>query len=52
MLQRYRLFKQKTFESQDKFEIRMNEECRKGWKIVNLACQGSGLLIVLLEREA
>ena len=52
MLQRYRFLKQKTFESQEKFEIRMNDECRKGWKVVNLASYGSGFLIVLLEKEA
>lgn len=51
MLQRYRIFKPKAFESSTKFENRLNEEVRKGWRVINMVRYGSGFA-VLLEREA
>lgn len=52
MIQRYRFLRQKTFESIDKFELRLNEETRKGWKALNVSNSGGGTLLVLLERES
>lgn len=51
MLPRYRIFKQKPFEGVRKFEQRMNDEVRKGWRVISMTHnRGSGLM-VLLERE-
>ena len=52
MLPRYRIFKQKTFEGVRKFEQRINDEVRKGWRVVSMtnSHRGTGLM-VLLERE-
>jgi len=51
MIGRYRIFKQKTFESVAKFEVRLNEECVKGWRAISLSNDAAGILVVLLERE-
>lgn len=51
MIQRYRFFRQKAFESVDKFEIRLNDECRKGWRVVSITGNNAGL-VVMLERES
>lgn len=51
MLQRYRFFVQKAFESRQKFENRLNEETRKGWRAVSITGSGGGTLVVMLERE-
>ncbi len=49
-MNQYRLIKQKVFETTEKFETRLNDECGRGWRVVNLAGNGNGL-VALLERE-
>jgi len=51
MIGKYRFFTKKTFESMVKFEIRLNEECAKGWRAISLSNDPVGNTIVLLERE-
>lgn len=51
MIGKYRIFKQKTFESMSKFEARLNEECVKGWRAISLTHDAAGSVVVLLERE-
>lgn len=51
MIQRYRFLRQKAFESAQKYEARLNEETRKGWRAVSLTGGGGGTLVVLLEKE-
>lgn len=52
MLHRYRFFTQKAFESHTKFEVRLNEEVRKGWRAIGITGSGGGTLVVMLERES
>jgi hypothetical protein len=51
MIGKYRLLKKKTFESLEKFEARLNQECSNGWRVVSLASDSSYGLVALLERE-
>jgi hypothetical protein len=49
-MKKYLLFKKRMFESIEKFEERLNEECRKGYRPVSMATEPSSTLIVLLEK--
>lgn len=49
-MNRYRLIRQKPFESLTHFETRLNEECLRDWRIANLTGTSHGLT-ALLERE-
>lgn len=49
MNNKYRILSKKLFESTSKFEERMNEECRKGWKPTSISSD-NGSVIVLMEK--
>lgn len=49
-MKKYVLFKRKLFESLEKFEDRLNEECRKGYRPVAMMPEHGGHLVVLLEK--
>ncbi len=49
-MKKYRLIHRKPFESLPKYEARLNEECARDWRIINITGQGS-MLTALLERE-
>lgn len=51
-MKKYQLFKKKLFESVEKFEARLNEECRKGYRPVGIASESNGYLIVMLEKTS
>lgn len=46
----YKIVKRKAFESEAKFEARINEFSSLAWKAISLAMHG-GQLIVLMEKE-
>ena len=48
-MNKYKIFKPKVFQSLEKFERNLNEECRKGYKPISIASEG-GVLVVLLEK--
>lgn len=50
MAPKFRLLKKKAFESLEKFEIRLNDECQNGWRAISMSSD-NGTLIVLLERD-
>lgn len=43
----YKLFKQKVFESLEKFEKRLNEKCQQGWKPLSISTVDDGNIILL-----
>lgn len=47
-MEEYKYFRIKAFESHEKFESRLNEVCRQGWKQIAIA--GPQGLIVLLQK--
>lgn len=49
-MNRYRLIRQKTFESIENYEDRLNKECGTGWRISQFAGTPNAL-VALLERE-
>jgi hypothetical protein len=49
-MKKYVIFKKKLFESTDKFEDRLNEECRKGYRSISMTTEPNGSLVVLLEK--
>jgi hypothetical protein len=50
-MKKYQLFAQKMFETREKFEDRLNEECRKGYRPLSIAANHtSGGSIILLEK--
>lgn len=49
-MNKYKIFRKKVFESDDKFEKRLNEECRKGYRPINMTYDASIGLAVLLEK--
>jgi len=46
---KYRFLKSKPFESIEKFEKRLNEDCGNGWRVISLVPH-SGILLALLEK--
>ena len=48
-MQLYKFLKKGTFESLEKFEKKVNEEARGGWKVINFAHDYESV-IVLFER--
>jgi hypothetical protein len=52
-MKKYQLFAQKMFESRERFEDRLNEECRKGYRAISMTNdQFTGRPIILLEKTA
>lgn len=49
-MNRYKFLRKKAFESHDKFENRINEECAREWRVLSMAGDGHGIY-VLLERD-
>ena len=46
----YKIVKRKVFESEEKYEARLNEFSSMGWKAISITLNG-GLLTVLMEKE-
>jgi len=52
-MKKYKIFKKKIFEGVDKFESRLNDECRKGYRPISMTSDQSGAtLVVLLEKTS
>ena len=51
MVGKYKILRRKAFESLEKFENRLNDECAKGWRAISIGTEHSGI-VVLLERES
>jgi hypothetical protein len=49
-MKKYVIFKKRLFESMGKFEDRLNEECRKGYRAISMASDYNSGLVVLLEK--
>lgn len=49
-MNKYRVFRKKLFESDDKFEKRLNEECRKGYRPISMTYDAGTGMVVLLEK--
>ena len=47
----YKIVTKKFFESEEKFENRLNEISSRGWKALSMSQNSSGVLSVLLEKE-
>lgn len=50
-MKKYVIFKKKLFESLEKYEDRLNEECRKGYRPVSMTSDYHSGLMVLLEKS-
>lgn len=48
-MKKYQLLKKGVFESQDKFENRINQLAFEGWKAVSISHYG-GQMVVLMEK--
>lgn len=51
-MKKYVIFKKKLFETLEKFEDRLNEECRRGYRPISMTKEPNGSLIVLLEKTS
>jgi hypothetical protein len=51
-MKKYVIFKKKMFESIEKFESRLNEECRKGYRPISMTYDQTTGLVVLLEKTS
>lgn len=51
-MKKYQFFKKKVFERLERFEERLNEECRKGYRPVSMAYDHTNGLVVLLEKTS
>jgi hypothetical protein len=52
-MKKYVIFKKKMFESIEKFEGRLNEECRKCYRPISMSADSNGnTIIVLLEKTS
>jgi len=50
-MKKYQLFAQRMFESREKFEDRLNEECRKGYRAISMTTDHyGGKQVILLEK--
>ncbi len=48
-MKKYQLFKKGFFESQAKFENRINQRAFEGWKAISISHQGTQI-VVLMEK--
>lgn len=46
----YKILKKKIFESEEKFEVRLNEESSMGWRAISIAAD-NGQQVVLMEND-
>jgi hypothetical protein len=51
-MKKYVIFKKKMFESIEKFEARLNDECRKGYRPISLTSDHTYGTMVLLEKTS
>ena len=51
-MKKYQILKKKMFEGTEKFESRLNEECRKGYRPVSMTYDHTVGLVVLLEKTS
>ncbi|MCB9185801.1 MAG: hypothetical protein H6601_03560 [Flavobacteriales bacterium] len=51
-MKKYQIFKRKMFESLEKFEARLNEECRKGYRPISIASDQTNGTVILLEKTS
>lgn len=49
-MERYKILKKGVFETQTKFEERLNSESLKGWKALSISAHGAQM-VVLLEKS-
>lgn len=49
-MDKYKILRKKVFESNDKFDERLNETARQGWRAISIS-ETRGALTVLLEKE-
>ena len=50
-METYKLLAQKTFESNKKFEKRLNEMCNTGWKAISITADHGSNTILLEKTE-
>ncbi len=48
-MRQYKILKKGVFETQTKFEERLNSESLQGWKAISISAQGAQM-VVLLEK--
>jgi hypothetical protein len=46
----YKILKKSIFQSEEKFEVKLNETASLGWKAISIAIHG-GQHVVLMEKE-
>ena len=51
-MKKYQFFKKKMFEGMEKFESRLNEECRKGDRPISMTYDHTTGICVLLEKTS
>jgi hypothetical protein len=49
-MKKYQIFKKKMFESMEKYETRLNDECRKGYRLISMTYDYTTGICVLLEK--
>jgi hypothetical protein len=49
-MDKYKFLKKGLFESLEKFQTRINEQARKGYKAISMAKESNGYMVVLFER--
>lgn len=53
MNNKFKFLSKKMFESAEKFEVRLNEECRKGYRPISMSADsGANTIVVLLEKTS
>lgn len=51
-MKKYRIFKKKMFEGMEKYEARLNDECRKGYRPISMTYDHTTGICVLLEKTS
>ena len=50
-MDKYKFLKKGFLESLDKFEVRLNDMARKGYRAVSMTKEPNGYMVVLFERS-
>lgn len=50
-MKKYRIFKKKMFEGMEKYESRLNDECRKGYRPISMTYDHTTGICVFLEKN-
>lgn len=51
-MDKYKFLKKGFFESLEKFESRLNDQARKGYRAIAMTKEPNGYMVVLFERNA